>query len=76
MAHFLLIYDRGAGQLVRNQECVDAAAAFAGRVLAESEFANQPEIEIVALTAESEEGLRTTHGRYFLDLAELAARIG
>ena len=76
MAHFLLIYDRAAGRLVRNEEYTDAAAAFAGRVLAESEFANQPAIEIVALTAESEEELRTTHGRYFLDLSELAARIG
>jgi hypothetical protein len=76
MAHFLLIYDRAAGHLVRNQEYDDAAAAFAGRVLAEAEFANQPDIEIVALTAESEDELRTTHGRYFLGLSELAARIG
>lgn len=76
MAHFLLIYDRAAGRLVRNQEYADAAAAFAGRVLAETEFANHPEIEIVALTAESEDELRTTHGRYFLGLSELAARIG
>jgi hypothetical protein len=76
MAHFLLIYDRDAGRLVRNEEHVNAAAAFAGRVLAETEFANQPDIEIVAVTAESEDELRATHGRYFLDLSELAARIG
>ena len=76
MAHFLLIYDRSAGRLIRNQEYSDAAAAFAGRVQAETEFTNQPDIEIVALTAESEEELRMTHGRYFLDLSELAARIG
>lgn len=76
MAHFLLIYDRGAGQLVRQRQYADAAAAFAGRVDAESEFVGRPEIEIVAVTAESEDELRTTHGRYFLDLSQLAARFG
>ncbi|MGN6869604.1 MAG: hypothetical protein ACTHMY_14520 [Solirubrobacteraceae bacterium] len=76
MAHFLLIYDRAAGQLVRQQEYADAAGAIAGRFAAEREFAHQPEIEIVAVTAESEDELRTTHGRYFLDLKQLAARIG
>lgn len=76
MAHFLIIYDRAAGQLLRQERYPDAAAAFASRLAAESEFAQQPEIEIVALTAESEDELRTTHGRYFLDLNQLAARIG
>jgi hypothetical protein len=76
MAHFLLIYDRAAGQLVRQQRYADAAAAIAGRFAAEKEFAQQPQIEIVAVTAESEDELRTTHGRYFFDLNELAARIG
>ncbi len=76
MAHFLLIYDRTAGELIRQQRYADAAAAIAGRFAAETEFADQPEIEIVAVTAESEDELRTTHGRYFLDLSQLAARMG
>jgi hypothetical protein len=35
----------------------------------------KPQIEIVALVAESEEAARITHGRYFLGLTELANRI-
>jgi hypothetical protein len=75
MAHFLLVYDRNAGRLIRQQQFADAGAAFAARFVAEGEFAGRREVEIVALTADSEEDLRTTHGRYFLDLDELAARI-
>ena len=45
------------------------------RFAAESEFSGKPEIEIVALVAESEAAARFTHGRYFLGLAELADRI-
>jgi hypothetical protein len=76
MAHFLLIYDRAAGQLIRQQEYSDAATAIARRFEAENEFAGQSEIEIVAVSAGSEDELRTTHARYFLDLTQLAARIG
>jgi hypothetical protein len=75
MAHFLLIYDRDAGQLVRQQQYDDAVGAIAARFAAENEFAGRREIEIVALTAESEDALRTTHGRYFLGLSELADRM-
>jgi hypothetical protein len=76
MAHFLLIYNRAAGQLLRQQEYTDAVAAIADRFAAEVEFAGQPDVEIVVIGAESEEELRTTHGRYFLGLTELAARLG
>lgn len=75
MAHFLLVYDREAGQLVRQQQYETSAEAMTARFLAESEFADRREIEIVALVAESEEALRITHGRYFLGLTELADRI-
>jgi hypothetical protein len=51
------------------------ADAMRARFAAEAEFAGQPEIEIVALAAESEEDLLLTHGRYFLGLIELADRI-
>ncbi len=71
----MLIYDRDTGQLVRQTQHETSAAAMEARFLAESEFAGRPEIEIVALVAESEESLRRTHGRYFLGLIELADRI-
>jgi hypothetical protein len=75
VAHFLLIYDRDAGRLVRKQEFESEADAMRHRFAAEAEFAGRPEIEIVALTAESEDTLLVTHGRYFLGLTELADRI-
>jgi hypothetical protein len=76
VAHFLLVYDRDAGQLVRQEHYDTSAEAMRARFVAEAEFAGQAEIEIVALVAESEEALRITHGRYFLGLSELAARMG
>ncbi len=62
VAHFLLIYDRNAEQLVRQEAYETSVDAMQGR------FA-------VALVAESEEAARITHGRYFLGLTELADRI-
>jgi tetrahydromethanopterin S-methyltransferase subunit G len=41
----------------------------------ESEYEGSRNIEIVALEADSEEAMRSTHARYFLTLSELADRI-
>ena len=75
MAYFLLVYDRSSGQLVRQLSFDDDATALRGRFDAEREFKEQPNIEIVALSAASEEDLRRTHARYFLRLDELAERM-
>jgi hypothetical protein len=75
VSHFLLIYDRDAGQLVRQESYATGDDAMRARFAAEGEFAGRDEIEIVALVAESEEAMRITHGRYFLGLSELVARI-
>lgn len=75
MSHFLLVYDRDAGKLVRKQEFARHQDAMQARFRAEAEFRSRPQIEIVALTADSEQELMRTHGRYFLGLAELADRI-
>ena len=75
MAHFLLVYDRASGELVRQHAYDDDTAALRARFEAEREFGEQPNIEIVALSAASEEDLRRTHARYFLRLDELAARM-
>lgn len=74
MSHFLLIYDRSAGQLLREQVFTASEEAMAARFAAEREFLGQDEIEIVAVSAESEADLRRTHGRYFLDLTGLVDR--
>jgi hypothetical protein len=75
VAHLLLIYDRDAGQLVRQERYATSVDAMQARFAAEAEFAAKPEIEIVAPVAESEEAARITHGRYFLGLSELVDRI-
>lgn len=75
MTHFLLIYDREAGTLVRQEVFADGSEVMQARFRAEAEFADRRGIEVVALDAESEEALRRTHGRYFLSLAELAGRM-
>lgn len=75
MSHFLLVYDRDTGNLLRNQRYGDSSSALAARFEAEAEFRGRSEIEIVALGAESEAALRESHARYFLGLPELAARI-
>lgn len=75
MAHFLIVYDRDAGELVRRTRFGSSADAMQARFLAEAEFRNRPEIEVVTLVAESENALRRTHARYFLDLTALGERM-
>jgi hypothetical protein len=75
VAHFLLVYDRNSGRLIRQQRFDADSEALQARFDAEHEFRGRPEVEIVALTAESEDDLRRTHARYFLDLAQLVDRM-
>ena len=75
MAHFLLVYDRNAGRLIRTERFDADSEALQARFDAEREFRGRPEVEIVALTAESEEDLLRTHGRYFLGLSQLVERM-
>jgi hypothetical protein len=66
MSYFLAIYNRDSGTLIRALERYESdASAMQARFAAEAEFSGQRNIEIVALSAESEEALRRTHGRYF-----------
>ncbi len=76
MGHFLLIYDRDAGVLLRDEEYESAVEAMRARFKAELEFEGRDDIEIVALDAPSKEELRRTHGRYFFTVSELVDRIG
>jgi hypothetical protein len=75
VAHFLLVYDRNAGRLIRTERFDADSEALQARFDAEREFRGRPEVEIVALTAESEEDLLRTHGRYFLGLSQLVERM-
>jgi hypothetical protein len=76
MAHFLLIYDRSAGVLIRQQEFRSSLDAMNARFAAETEYEQRSDVEVVAIDARSEADLHRSHGRYFYSLAELADRIG
>jgi hypothetical protein len=72
--HFLVVFDRARGEVLREQAFDDAQEALNERFRTEREHARADDIEVVVLTAESPEALRRTHARYFLTLSELADR--
>jgi hypothetical protein len=75
VSHFLVVYDRAEGELLRLERHDSASTAMQARFRAEAEMRGRKEVEVVALTAASEDDLKRTHGRYFLGLDELAGRI-
>ena len=74
-AHFLLIYDRRAGKLLRQEEFTTSAEALEARFAAEDEYGIHQNVEIVAISAASQDELRKSHGRYFLTSEELGERL-
>jgi hypothetical protein len=77
MKYFLLVYDQ------RNQRVLDVenygedgAAALARRFELDRQYAAEPAIEVVLLSAESEAALSRTHARYFKSVGELAEAAG
>jgi hypothetical protein len=75
MAHFLLIYDRAAGKLLREEQFETEADALAARFAAEKDYGVLPDVEVLAISAASEEELKRSHGRYFLTSEELGERL-
>lgn len=65
MRHFLVIYDRRGGRIVRRQAYRAAAEALRARFAAEREFHGQSDIEVVVLGGESWRSVERTHSRYF-----------
>ncbi|HSC46855.1 MAG TPA: hypothetical protein VLG68_02070 [Gammaproteobacteria bacterium] len=72
MQHYLLIYNRHEGRIIRQLEFTDATRALAARFAAEREFREAADIEIVVLGAESLAALGQTHARYFKSVQQLA----
>jgi hypothetical protein len=70
--HYLVIYDRRAGKIIRHRHFYAPTPALAARFAAEREFRDEPDVEIVVLGAESWDALRLTHSRYFQDVRGLA----
>lgn len=76
MTEVLVEFNRLTGKVHTEAfEGVDARRqALAARLASERAHAAQPEVEIVVLSAESEDDLRQTHARYFYSAGELARR--
>ena len=72
MQHYLVIYDRRAGEIIRRRRFETPAPALAARFEAEREFRDEPDIEVVVLGADSWDALKLTHSRYFKGVQELA----
>jgi len=74
MNHFLLIYDRTAGRLLKLQEFPESGwdEALRQRNAFELEEREHPNIEVIVLSGASLEQVKSTHARYFKSLRELA----
>jgi hypothetical protein len=76
MTEFLLTYRRSSGELMACREFVDRAAATRERTSLEARFREDPDVEVIVLTASSREQLERTHSRYFRTMQELLATLG
>jgi hypothetical protein len=71
--HYLVVFDRSKGVVIRRKLYADRNAALKARFAAEREHSGNPAIEVIVLGARSWADVRWTHGRYFKDVGELAA---
>lgn len=75
MKYFLLVYDQRSGLIQPIREFPGSAVeqALERRFELERDYRDQPDIEVVVLSARSTEDLGRTHARYFKSVRELAA---
>ncbi|WP_147437417.1 hypothetical protein [Micromonospora musae] len=73
MNHYLVVFDRRMGEIVRSAEFSGAGQALDARFQAEMEYRANQDVEVVVLGAASWEALTKTHTRYFQNVRELAA---
>jgi hypothetical protein len=78
MNYFLIVYDTAAGEILELKRfgALQRALALSKRFAREFAERDRRNIEVVLLSAESEDELRRTHSRYFESSAELAESIG
>ena len=72
MKHFLIHYDRPAGQLLSIHEYGDEERAQASADRDAQEFAKPDHVEVVLLTAACRADIERTHARYFKTPREIA----
>jgi len=74
MKAFLLVYRRSTAELLECRDLgEDRAKALAERFAIEKRERHDSDIEVVILSARSEDALRRTHSRYFKTMSELAS---
>lgn len=71
MIHYLIVFDRARGEVLRIQPFTARRSALKARFDAETEFQSNGDIEVVVLGASSEDALSQTHSRYFKGLGQL-----
>jgi hypothetical protein len=72
MKHYLLVYSRREGRILRRRAYRGASDALEARFDAEREYKGQPDIEVVVLGGESWASVKRTHSRYFSRVQDLA----
>jgi hypothetical protein len=72
MKHFLLVFDRTKGELLKITPYSSRSRAMRARFDAERLHQAEPWVEVVVLNGTSEEAVRRTHSRYFNDAREIA----
>jgi len=76
VTQYLVRYRRSTGDLLQFEDLgSDRAAAMGRRLEEERVHKDDPDIEVVLLTASSREALIRTHARYFKSVPELAAAL-
>ena len=65
MPNFLLVFNRRTGERSDLREFDSYRDAMHARFEAERDHRQEPDVEVVVLTAHSERELRATHSRYF-----------
>jgi hypothetical protein len=71
MKYFVLVYNRGPGELVGWEEFSDGPEALSRRMELERQNIRGADTEIVILLARDFDSLRRTHARYFQSSNEL-----
>ena len=71
MNHYLIVFDRSRGAILRFEAFSTRQAALQARFEAEREVGGNGDIEVVVLGADSPDALERTHSRYVRGLRQL-----
>jgi hypothetical protein len=70
LVHFLLIFDRLSGNLIKNIRFSDSDLAADQLSIEEHKYSDNENIEVLLISSDSEETLKKTHGHYFSGASE------